>query len=781
MVISFVGRQRGVLRLNCATSRIKIQSSLSILAALWLFSLYGMDGVADPQATPSSALEEVIVTATKRSQAVEEVPQSIAVVSGVALAQQQAQRFSDYLNAVAGVSTLNLYGGEGTNIVIRGLSTAPDGETNGSATSTYFGESFLGGSLPLGEGTPNLRPVDLARLEVLRGPQGTLYGAGSLAGTVRLIPNNPRFDIVEGDVSLSGYHKESANQAGYSASAVLNLPLVSNTLAVRFVAYDEREPGFIYSIREKSVIGTGKVSGGRAAVAFKPNDVVDFQIFYAHQKRDTDGSNYYDPLLPLYETSRYPERYERTTDLLSAVMNLQIGVGTLTSVTTYLDDHLANRQDGSGSLGFSQLTSPSTRRTAEEIRLASPEDRRIRWIGGIYVDSESGHVTTEQFDLVTGARPQFIGSGLLQDQTLTQRAFFGEIAFDITRAFTATLGARYAAYNGTANSYEVGVDPANPQSLLPTTDPSTVRDYFRPKDSTFNPRLNVTYKPDSDSLYYAEISKGFRAGGVYQRLGPDCQLHDSVSPVFKSDTTRNYEIGAKLSTLQKRLVVNASLFRVDWKDVPVFLGDPSCPPGEVKFYVQNAAGARSQGVELELIAQLLSGLRADLTLAEIETKLTSVQGALGAGAPGEELVGNPKLTANLALDYEKPLTSRVNGFLGMNVNYVGKYKNGLSCDFNGFVQFYTRPGDIALEPGLHGCYPALPGSTEFAVDPRSGGYAAVNAQIGVDWDRVRAYVFARNLFDTNRRTLIDYFATDGHINYTRVEPRTVGMSLEYHF
>lgn len=740
--------------------------------------LIPVGGAASAQAPEEQQLgEEIIVTATKRSEAITNVPFSVSAVSGEDLKRQQAHSLSSFLSQIPGVAPVD-FQGEGTNVIIRGLSTAVDGEGNGTTSSVYFGETMVGGNLRGGQGSPNFRPVDIDRVEVLRGPQGSLFGAGALAGVVRIVPHAPDLSHMRAGGSASLWDKADGGGLGTSVDGYINMPIVADKAALRVVGYYEDDSGFVYNTRLDERLANSKIVGGRAALGLKPASNVSLTATLAYQRRKADGSPDYNPLLPRYRADRYREAQDRKALLGDLIAKVDFGDIELTSVSSLFQDRFKR-------LGIeydhSQLGYPKVRRLSQEVRLASPDDRNIRWLVGGYAESLK---TTGGYAFVNSATEQlqtlpFGYVGYINNLEQTQYALFGELAVDFADAFTFTAGGRLADYSQHDRSIRLSTDTSVPgrvplDELPPADGPFNTRYDTKLKDHAFTPRLNLSYKPNTDQTYYVQAARGFRVGGIAPVVSDSCALAGAGGP-FKSDSIWSYEAGAKVAALDRRVMFTGAAYYSTWKDIPVFLGDLSC----FQFYTANAAKARNYGLETEVTARVTRELHVGASLSYNNAKLTDLTGAAGAGRVGEPLVGAPKWVSNISFDYERPVSSRVAAFASGNANYVGKYSNGLSCDFNGFAALVPPTGDIKPIPGLNGCYNSyMFNPPQFIPDPKSGDYVTANLQLGVRLEKFKVYGFARNIFNDKSRTYINYLGQDGFLNYNRVPPRVVGVAVQ---
>lgn len=734
-------------------------------------------------------LEEVIVTATKRAESVQDVPMSIAVISGEELERRGAIGMQDYLRSVPGVTQID-NGLGGNAIIMRGTATETANPSffSGVTTATFFGETSTTGSAGLFVGDVDIRPVDLERVEVLRGPQGTTFGSSALGGAVRLIPAKPDLNSfsVKATGALSatgGYGSENSMLQG-----VVNVPIVEDKFALRFVGYDYDESGFyqnigiadptILGILENSGIdadyenlarsivpdeGAGRVrsTGGRVAALWEPTDDLDIAVNYLTQRLEQDGkiggdtrlAPYLQAYLPINPTLRVRGRqgdaYTTELDLLNVVLNYDMGWATLTSIGSWVEGGTLRAFDFGTAFGV-PISASSKREDMEsrsgEIRLASNLSGPFQFLGGLYYEkSEFNFVSHTDWAGSRSSSP-FTGVAYAQsrDYDPTQKAVFGEASYEVIDNLTLTAGGRYFDYETSqarlAEGFLVGITEG---TGVPTDE--TVQE----DGSTYMARLG--YEPNKDTLVYLSWAEGFRMGRPQGGLPPTCDADNdgfvdsdpSLSIVStqqtESDTVESYELGGKFSLFERRLRVDVAVYRVDWENMPVtaFVACSGAPAGEP--YTANAGSVTSEGVELQASLSLTEGLRFDFGLgyndAQIAEDIPAQQWVKGMPTPG-----SPEWNANVAVQYDFD-AGGLPAFIRSDVLYVG--------------EFYD---DVFEAP-----------------TKRAGDYIKVDARAGVELNNLSVELFVRNLTDEDAIT-----TTNGALEY-RLRPRTVGIQLGYKF
>lgn len=697
-----------------------------------------------------AALGEIVVTAEKKSERLQEVPVPVTVISADLLDERNQTRMQDYFVTVPGL-TLNSSGNGQASLAIRGVTT-------GSLTTPTVGITIddipYGSSTALGYGArlfPDIDPSDLSQIEVLRGPQGALYGASSIGGLLKIVTVDPSTTGFSGRVEADG-SATSGGGNGYGVRGAVNVP-VSETLALRASAFTRHDPGYIDNPAQgREDLNGGTTKGGRLAALWNPSDRFSLKLTAMLQDADIGGTSEVDANYLLQPTQgdldqnrlRGTGRIKTKVQLYGAIATAEVGSATLTSVSGYgvntyngtLDVSLgyANPARRFFDVSGAALTNSfETRKFSQEVRLASASDQKIEWLlGGFYTHEDTpAHQRIVAVDPETGASP-----GLLLDSpfptTFAEYAVFGELTAHFTPRFDIQVGARESrneqSYSETDTGPVVGGIFVNPSAHT--------------QANAFTYLITPRFKVSRDLMIYSRIASGYRAGGP----NPDASLY-GLPLAYKPDKTVNYEIGAKGQLLDGALSFDASLYYIDWKDIQIQLRDPTSGLA----YFTNGGKARSQGAELSLQSRPSEGLtiRANASVGAAKLTQDMPKGA-GIGFSGDRLPYSSKFSGSLSIDQDIPLNG-MSAFVGATASYVGdRY-----ADFAPAARFYrTR----------------LPSYTSF--DLRSG----------LTWDTWRWTLFVKNLTDERgligggpRRAGGGAIGDPFYVNY--VQPRTIGLSV----
>ncbi|TWB13068.1 outer membrane receptor protein involved in Fe transport [Nitrospirillum amazonense] len=704
-----------------------------------------------PTAAPADAadmLAEIVVTAQKRVERLIDVPQSVSAVSAEALQQAHADRLDDFFTRVPSAALVETQAGQ-ARLILRGINTGGVGAT----VATYVDETPYGSATSLANGailTPDLDPSDLERVEVLRGPQGTLYGANSLGGLVKYVTVAPSTDAVHAAAELST-EDVAHGDTGWSGRASVNVPL-ADTLAVRASGFYRRDPGFIDDQHEKD-INDGRTYGGRVSALFKPTDALSLRASVVLQNLDSNGTNQVDvdplTLKPVLGDYRQARVVAQPSDMQYRVYNLtgsyDFGPVQLLSSTSYSSLYQNALEDASGlygdlltgafgvPLGASQVQQVQQRRLTEEVRLASTDTGWLEWtVGGFY--TRERNAINQIIDGVDGASGAHIAdfSGLALANLASryeEYAGFASGTVHLNDQFDLTFGGRYS--HNEQDAVQVSSGPLAGDS-----------DYTaHSSDGVFTYSVAPSFKPNEDTTIYVRVAKGYRPGGpnVLPPGAPDAVPHQ-----FGADTTTNYEIGVKSELLNRKLSLELTGFYIDWDNIQLF--------SSVDDYGVNINGgtARSQGIEASVTMQPLTGLTVSLNGAFVDATLTSDAPPLVGGLKGDRLPYTARFSSTLAVEYQRPLSETVDGIAGFSWRYTG---DRLSA-------FDTSYGQRHLS-----------------------AYSQVDAHAGVTFGAYRIDAFVRNLTDS--RGILDVGAAgsalDGNVTAAIVRPRSFGATLGYRF
>lgn len=759
----------------CRTPYIRRRLGMAIALALIgpLGTAHAQDETSNAGAVPNTQpaqhpaastkpvqLGAIIVTANKRSERLQDVPMAVSVLTDTQLERQNALSFADYASQVPGLNIIS--SGEGwTQLVLRGITS---GSRQPNATvGTYIDDTPYGSSTIYAAGsmlTPDIDPSDIQRIEVLRGPQGTLYGSNTLGGLVKFVTTPP--DTTEASARV-GFSTSSVAGGGdgFGAHAMVNLPLVANTLGLRVNVYDRDDPGYIRNITTgQSEIDKANVSGGRAQLLWTPTDKVSVRFSALAQNLHSDGLANQgidvnpSTLQPIYGwpnqaraagTGMFKIKYR----LYDLSVNADFGWAKLVSTTSYstlrfnentditdLYGPVLNPLFGLSNGGYSELQPIALNKVTQELRLQSPADQTWEWRVGMFYTHE--HTTDNQdilsFDASTGtpiALPT-LGSVSVGPALFDEWAGYGDLTWHATSHLSILLGARYStdrtSYTQTSNGLLIG------------NTHFTTRGSDHPVTYLFNP----SYKFSDDLMAYVRVASGFRPGGPNVGVPPGL----GAPLTFGPDKLVNYELGLKSLMLNQRMSVDVDVFYIDWSKVQL------TTTADGFSFLGNGGKATSKGLEASWSYRPLSGLTlsANTSYTKAELAADTPAGSI-YGLKGDPLPYVPKWSANLGADYNFPLgRDGWSGFVGGNYSYVGARE----ADFN------TVPA-----PRLH-----------------LAGYNTIDLHAGVNYANWTVELYAKNL--ANKRGITSMWPetispVGGTFQATYQTPRTVGLSASVDF
>lgn len=747
-----------------------MDTSKKLSLAAVIGSLYA--GGISAQAAP--ILEEVVVTASKRGDVnLQDTPMSISVASEDMIDKTGMVGMDDFLRTQPATNFLDR--GAGRNgIIVRGVTASPQSDVT---VGVYIGETpltGLGSSSPGSGGNPDLKYVDMQQVELLRGPQGTLYGDGSIAGTVRAIPNQPDLSTFVGEITGSYSSTADEGDDNTMLRGVFNLPVVEDVFALRIVAYDYDNSGYYESVSgsnadkqiwadafggitsDRDDIGSDEYTGGRISALWHVTDNFDASLTYITQ--DIEQSGLPESFMALGDTRRAPfqrldgshEALEMDLEVTNLEMNWDLGSFTITSSTSKAEaDGIQDRDIG---LFFGPLIDPGIadmplfledsgafESFTQELRLNTQLDGSWQFLlGAFYQDVEKKHGQLLSFEGDPGL-DLFEGALLFDAKTkeeLEQLAFFGEVSFDLTDQLTAVAGVRHYDYDQKVTDTADGVFNGGPSQGSLKND-----------DSGQTYKIGLTYIPNETATYYATFSQGFRLGGPHPDVPSDiCDLDgngliDGVGAALPdqiaSDELDSFEVGAKFSLADGRATVNVAAYRIEWEGIPVDL-TADCGFG----VTLNAGEAESKGVEVEGQWLLSDMWRLNYGLSYVQAELT--EEALGLGVSGDRLPGSPEFQASLGIQADFDVAGRPM-FARADIAHTGEYFNNLQ------------------EQGIN-----------------AGDFTTVNLRVGADIsDDISIDLFARNLTNEEGLTWVETEIGDGRANYMR--PRTIGIQLHARF
>ena len=696
----------------------------------------------------SNAVEEVVVTANKRTEeTTQSLPLSISALSGQHLRDAGATVFSEWSHSVPGLVFQDQGPGD-KRYIIRGV------QSTGAATvGVYLDNAVISGSNGEDDGggkNIDIRLYDMERIEVLRGPQGTLYGAGSLSGTIRLLTNQPKLDRLEGDLGAEVSDTAHTTSPNYNYNGMINLPLIQDRLALRAVGWSVTEAGYIDNIRlGDRGVNNEKTQGGRATLAFAATDRLKITGSVLYQDQFVGGKSFFFPAdgdLKQSEYTRDPRTDRATISQLE--VNYRSDIGTFDVSSAYFDRFVYFRFDSTPILIFFGVPDlPAVTLQPEKSSIWTNEARFSSNLSGPFnfvlgalherltrsfissVVTVDGKGNTD----LTAQEPNIFGR--TSAKQIQQKAVFGEGTYTFSPHFSVTGGLRWFRSEEHANSQNTfpffGGPPEDPR-------------VSRQSETKVTPKVSISYKVNDDLLLYALAAEGFRQGGTNDGGFGSLIV---VPEGFKSDSLWNYEVGMKSAWLERRLLFNLTAYAIRWSDIQTH---NETTLGFV--YIGNAGSAESNGLEAELTMRPTRRLELQASLSVQNAHLTADQPlaavSTDAGRSGDRIPNTPRVTANGSAQYTLPLTDKLDGILRGEVSYVG---NSQTYFDRRSIYFQT------LAP-----------------------YALADFRVGVQADSWNATLFVRNAFD--KRAEVDkLFQEDSPLSVFTTRPRTVGLNLNYRF
>jgi iron complex outermembrane receptor protein len=763
--------------------------------------------------------EEITVTAMKRDETVGNVPFSLAAPTEDVLRARGAEDLEGIAANVAGFTVQNLGPGQ-SQVAIRGVSSGQivrDQPGVKEQVGAYLDESVISLSLF----TPDLDLFDMARVEVLRGPQGTLFGSGSESGTVRYITNQPELGVTKVFAELEGTTISGGNQGG-NAKLGFNAPL-GDTAALRVAGYYNRLAGYIDSVQPdlstKTHVNTGDRSGVRAAIRIAPNDRLSITPRLDFQKVNMDGWNRIDiynilanpftttrpavTLGPREQFTQIPEPFTDKFVLGDLNVSYNFGDVTLTSITSYTHRDILVVRDATaltasitgGSIGLPPaaytLNAPlddatTAKAFTQELRLSGGKDR-FQWVaGGFYAHTNRDYgqnLLVAGFQDLTGIPTQ--GLDAPKDvlffsslhYKLDQYAAFGEGTLSLNDRFSLIGGLRYYHFSEDKAQIFDGIFGNNNNGTSLVSQPGAV------KSDGVAPRLILTYKASDSTKLNAQVSRGFRLGGFNDPLNvPLCTPQDLITfggrDTWKDETAWNYEVGSKSTFLGGRGSLNISAFYLDIRDLQATVTAGSCS-SRVVF---NVPKSRSTGGEVEFEVApdshfnfAISGSYDD---AQLKSTLTSTApdgtvSVVSGIQDGVRLPSVPKFQLATAATYQWPVMHGSLAYVTGTYQHIGSR--------------FTQVGDQLLGTldltsfAPHTIGGPLTAST-FTYNPELPAYDLLNLRVGVRHAKWEVALFGNNLTDERALLSLDRErGTRARIGFLTNQPRTFGISTRINF
>ena len=724
----------------------------------WIFMMatYVMTVSAQDNAYDSGQLilEEIIVTATKREVNIQDLALSVGVLTGQQLYDIGAITMDDYWRMIP---SLNVKDGPlgGNTAIIRGLSDSVSFSQPESLNAFYIDDTaitFVPG-LYATPGDPAL--VDVARVEVLRGPQGTLVGANAMGGAIRVITIEPDLEepLRKLDLNLSNTAHGGWN---YGGNFVLNQPSSKGNSAIRLAVFYQDDDGFIDDIGlNRKDINSEQRQGARLSWLWNVSDSFEILARVYKEKIEVGDYNYTDPIgkpeLGLLTEGDYqvallsPQPRDEELRIASLRLRWLTAWGEIYSATSWFEKDTSLNADWSPefnfNFGFYHLapfhTDVGQKDLSQELRISSDGSGNFNWLAGLYYLDQDA----TRFD--TGSAPgihedcpgcfPFIGPDELlllfhEQSSRKDIALFGEVSWRFRDDFEVTFGGRW---------YQIKRDLASQGffAFFP------LDDLVSGDGDDFVPKISLSWDVSDHIMVYGLVSEGFRPG---QFNTPAAREVCGARTIIDSDSLRNYEIGTRTRLANDRVGLNITAFHIDWDDLQTNVFQLDCG-----FTVhENAGKATSDGLELELNALLTDNFRLEGGIGYNKAELAEASPAFNA-PKGQRIPNVPKVTANLATTWHFAWNDWIGGFLRGDVQYVGSRT-------------------ISFDPTLSELTP-----TPAELD----AYYLFNLRLGGETDRWRTELFVDNLFDE----VADLFCCRLFVETTINRPRTIGVRTRYDF
>lgn len=731
-------------------------------------------GVEEPSAKAAAyQVEEVFVTANKREQNVQDIVGGIQVFSGENLDLTGAAGMEDYILQVPGAG----YKKEGngtTNVAIRGISNITqvfNGLGDGVSTvGLYLNDVPVRGGASL----PDLGLYDLSRIEVLKGPQGTLYGEGAMGGAIRMILNAPSLQewSIKGDVTRS---KTRGGDDNSKLRVALGGPVIEDRLGLRLVATGAEDSGYVDYVRRGEDNADDESSRSyRAQLTWAATEKLSADLLVMKQRNDIDNFHEMDLEFGDLQNGRVEDQFNETEfSLAGLTLSYDFGFATLTSVTGKFRNDRENQTrsalvsglvqtnfDSFGELGdllvllsesifeeeYQFFTTEQESRS-QELRLVSNGDEWIDWVLGIYASETDTASFQRQYSPDMPLEEDVIVADGIEE--FEQVSLYGEVNIELLKSVELTLG--YRVFEEENTVYQAA-ETKGALGLAVTAsgqpNPTITDNQSEAKEKL--PKASLSWQITDNHLVYALASKGFRSGG--NNLAS--QFHGLTS--YEPDTLWNYELGAKTSWFDGRLIVNASVYELDWDNtqaVALVQGNIGGVPAEF-IAIQNVGAATVEGGELEFIAQPFSALTINGSVGKNTSEIESTD-PTGTIVPGNPLPNQPELTSALGIQFVQHLFGEVSLLARVDYTYTGE-QNHLAI---------TRDAMGRINDG----------------DP-APAYELYNARLGLESNSWGVTLFIDNIRDErpilSRNPLLE---GDEDLSFSTSRPRTAGITVRYSY
>lgn len=697
-------------------------------------------------------LEEIVVTAQKKEERLLETPQSVTALSATALESLGATQFRDFANTVPGLS-FSTAGAGYTQITLRGVTSGVD---TSPTVGVYVDDVPYGSSTPFAYGGRLALDVglfDVDRVEVLRGPQGTLYGASTMGGLVKYVSRTPDTEAFSVD-ARTGVSSINHGGTSFFGSAAFNVPLGSDRAALRASVFESHDGGYVVDAASgRENVNRADIYGGRFSLLLKPNDRLSLNLtaFLQNISRDGQATADYGSTggRPFGELGQYrplAEYFDHEFRLVSGTATYDFGAVELTSISSYQTSRMRSMFDLSAKFvplfqlpgfgyDYSAVGDPldqSTDKFTQEARLASSGSARLEWlIGGFYTHEKSKDVESFYLLDAAGQPAPNIWFGYTVPTVYAETAAFGDLTYHLTEALDVTAGLRRA--HNEQSFEQLSGNGAFDASIPRLSSSESVTTYL----------ANARYRFGPDAMLYGRFATGYRAGGP-NFVVLDASGNPLAPAQFDADKLKSYEVGFKAQTSAQTFSVDLGLYHIDWSDLQVLTNRGG-------FGVRvNAPGAAIKGAELTLNASPLRSLVLTGAFAYQHAQMSEDAPELSA-VKGDRLPDVPRFTAALNADYlfhEGGLRPGIGFTLRHVSDRVASYDNAVD------VPQYDLPS-----------------------------YTSFDVRGALTLGQFNAQLYVRNVFDERGQlsAFTGYSTFGGPVQISILQPRTVGVNLSTRF
>ncbi len=718
---------------------------------------------ANAQDSSSFGLEEIVVTAAKRgyAESLQSVPMSIQALPERTIEQAGIKDFTDFARMAPSVSMAGSDTGT-PQVSIRGVRTTAVPATTtqeNPLTSIYYDDL----PVSMANFNPNLDLFDIQRIEVLRGPQGTLYGAGAMGGNIRFVTNKPNLMELEGKVEASLATTKHGGEV-YDLKVLVNVPVVEDKFALRITGTSHWDDGYV----DNNYLGIkdfdkNKRQGARISALFQPTEDLSITANFIYQdttfkqgrstliSRPGELPIVDNPTTNIYGNSPFLDELQ----IYNLAVEYDLGWATAYSSSSYFKRNMSNAGTVhtlmEAMFGL-QIDAPNAvywdnKDFVQEFRLTSVGDERLNWVIGAFYSKRK--VNYDQDFTIDDAENVFGfptgGYGAPNDDILffgdtntkqKQYAVFGEATYKITDKLHATAGLRWFKSEQDFDLHFAGLFQGGTYRLTENTSADGV-----------TPKFALAYHASDAWMIYANAAKGYRLGGMNEPVPEDLCAADlsevglTEGPTtFGSDSLWSYELGTKSQFFQRRMTLNASVFYIDWKNIQTLKSLPNCG----FYFTENAGALESKGFEVEMMAMPMRGLT--LTLAATYTDATLAQDVPNLIAvEGDRTPYVPKWSASASAEYVQPVTDSLNGYIRFDLQHVGKR----------YTEFNTARA-IAMP-----------------------SYEIGNIHLGIQQENWEIAFFVKNIWD--KRALTSAGFSSNVTTYVIERPRTIGVTLRANY